>query len=412
MQKFSDFDFEGLHPALAGFLIDKKIDYKEIVATIVDLIQRGYLSFSHNTLGLEKFDDSLLFYEKEILERIFSFGESKRNFNLISALDYNSIIPFIKLDFVKLGLANYNENFKVELLVEGDFESEKTFFSRFKKIIVLFAVLFFVLFFFIMWALFPIFFPEFILLIVFLFSIFLFVFFLALFLLAIRDIIDSIVSNKNPTDLKLSKIRNQCLELSKFIQLNEYSDLNLSREFLPYTICFGHNKIWTKKFEQIKTRLNINLKLNYQVIDKVSIFHNSGYFELKNFKLIFKPVYIYKNNYDVQINIIHKNSKEESNVALIKQGTYSWVYELLFDRLISTFNFNGFKKIKNDFYFKGKKIIYDGWLLHNGANPLISLNLVNSKGMQLKIYGEFSDDELIVLLSIFYYYYFICSSPF
>jgi hypothetical protein len=414
MQKFSNFDFQDLHPALAGYLIDKKIDHKEIVATIVDLIQKGYLSFSHNTLFLENFDDNLLLYEKEILERLFTFGKTNKSFDLINALDCQSIIPFIKLDFVKLGLANYDKNFNVNFLIEEE-EDKNIFSTKFKNLIIFFiiSVIFFVFFAILMF--FPNLFAFFIFWSSYILISFLFVFFLILFLFAIRDSIDSLTGasddlNKFLINPVLSKMKKQCVELFNFIKINEYSDLNLSREFLPYTICFGHNKIWTKKFEQIRTHSNIHLKKTYQTIDKVSTFSSfsvggvvisSDCFESKNFKLNFIPDQVSEKIYNIKININHKNSKKESNVALIKNIDF-FGGELIFDRLITKFNFNGFKKIKDDFYFKGNKLIYDDRLLHDGVNPLISLNLIGPNGKQLKLYQKFSEDELIILLSIFY----------
>ncbi|MEM4630221.1 MAG: hypothetical protein QXU92_01265 [Candidatus Diapherotrites archaeon] len=34
-----------LRPAFAGFFVDEKIEYQEVIATIVDLIQRGYIGY-------------------------------------------------------------------------------------------------------------------------------------------------------------------------------------------------------------------------------------------------------------------------------------------------------------------------------------------------------------------------------
>jgi len=45
---------KNLKPAIAGLVIDNEISNNEIVATIVDLIHRGYINYSKDKLILIK----------------------------------------------------------------------------------------------------------------------------------------------------------------------------------------------------------------------------------------------------------------------------------------------------------------------------------------------------------------------
>lgn len=78
-----------LKPAIAGYVIDGEIDDKEIIATIVDLIVRGYIDIKKVEMDdviwpdvkieylvrTNKSTEHLLEYEKETLNRIFAFGQ-------------------------------------------------------------------------------------------------------------------------------------------------------------------------------------------------------------------------------------------------------------------------------------------------------------------------------------------------
>lgn len=63
---------KNLKPAIAGLVIDNEISNNEIVATIVDLIHRGYIDYSKDKLILIKNINHLLKYEKKIVNDIFS----------------------------------------------------------------------------------------------------------------------------------------------------------------------------------------------------------------------------------------------------------------------------------------------------------------------------------------------------
>ncbi|HEX8770318.1 MAG TPA: DUF2207 domain-containing protein [Acidimicrobiales bacterium] len=78
---------EGLHPAQVGVLVDESADPVDVTATVVDLAVRGYLvieelerehMWSKQDWRLRKLkaaDDTLLAYERDLLESVFSTGD-------------------------------------------------------------------------------------------------------------------------------------------------------------------------------------------------------------------------------------------------------------------------------------------------------------------------------------------------
>lgn len=107
-------------PAETGFIIDKAIDHKELTGTIIHLAQRGYLKIKQEDknkftfIKIKEFegDTSLRYYEKKILEGIFSEGDEIK----VSDLKDND-------DFITHSLA-FKKDVEEELMNNKMFEKK------------------------------------------------------------------------------------------------------------------------------------------------------------------------------------------------------------------------------------------------------------------------------------------------
>ncbi len=260
MKKVLNFKFEELHPAFAGFLIDNTADFNELTASIVDLIQRGYIEYNKNFLKLIKIDDKLLLFEIEIIERIFNDKNDNTEISLNSKLDFNSISPFIKLDCVRNGLAEFKSRNKDEPL-NFNFIKNK---NNSKKIIIsLFIILLIFLtsiiniynnttnLYFLIFNIF-----SFFTLIGFLFIAFIMIYFFS-----------SIIYKKNTLIFSLTEKglaeKEKYLEIQNYLKKNYTNkDLNLSRHFLPYLVTFELNELWFEHLRKINIKSDIMLNKN------------------------------------------------------------------------------------------------------------------------------------------------------
>jgi len=113
-----------LKPALAGLVIDNKLDYKELYATIIDLILRDYIHYDEaqkafcvlKTDGLEE-------YEKDLITEIFMLSDSTKelDFSFLRYRHQDLSFEFYFSYFVsrqEAGVSN-NEDPTLRYRVEG-----------------------------------------------------------------------------------------------------------------------------------------------------------------------------------------------------------------------------------------------------------------------------------------------------
>ncbi len=238
--KFKEFKkLPNLRPAVAGYVVDEKIDIKEIEATILDLSIRGFIYihekeegtiFKRKEIVLVKLKSSkkLLGYESKIVSAIFG-NKKKVEVSSLKNKFYKEIPDikkFIQKEAEKLGLFDKKEKKKRE---------------EYKKKFVAVLITFFIAIF----ALTVISLPTFVLAAIFLFSgILNFMFMIALFV-----IFDDIVKRK--TELGVGHA-NKYSELRDWMKKYPLKEGRLFDEYLPYATSLGIQRVWIKKLKDLE----------------------------------------------------------------------------------------------------------------------------------------------------------------
>jgi uncharacterized membrane protein len=124
---------EGFSPAETGFIVDKKIDHRELTATIIHLAQRGYLKIketkkNHFTfIKLKSWESGdIKDFEKEVLEAIFENGDEVEDKDL-----KKSTTLFGKI-------SKFNKYVESAVVDKGMFEKKPT--EVFTKYVIFFSM--------------------------------------------------------------------------------------------------------------------------------------------------------------------------------------------------------------------------------------------------------------------------------
>ena len=373
----TEFDVSDLKPAMAGFLVDGVIEYNEVIATIVDLIQRGKISYQDGKLSLTSNVGEFSYCEQEILDELFS-GRAIDNLKsgIDKFIDYNLVLSFAKLDALKAGLASPNE--EKQMFIYSLFSSKGRYFTKaywvkffkncFKNLpllvvgLVVFAVFYFLA------------------------GIIGTLFFLGIFF-AILFVNQSTSVRLELTEKGLAE-RQKYIDLKKFLQENELKKVyNLSQEFLPFQIAFGHSTIWNEKFDKLSEVSGTpRAKRNSIVYDKsaapVLSQKTSRKIELTNNKTL----YLSRGGKNPdEISVYLDRAYKESDPEGLSDGAQNEKKKV---GIITGYvmdceaDFPKGKRITFDeenAFFDGKKMLFDYCLLSNCEKPIVRISRSSEK---------------------------------
>lgn len=364
-----EFDVSGLKPAMAGFLVDGKIEYREVIATIVDFIQKGIVSYNDRKLSLGKTPKSLLYHERELLNQLFGgIVANDEKEGIDQFIDYNSIISFAELDAINLGLAEPVES-KSPILFSL-FSSFNRYFTRqyllqeFPKIAwkwltcPLFIITYFLIAVLAANSLLG-FSPELKLIVslVLFFPVFLIgIFWFILIVVVPALLLVLFIAKQSKTELKITQKgilqKKKYLELKKFLEeFPVEKDLNLSKEFLPFQIAFGLNTVWNELLEKSSFETG-KIKAYASTFSYNSSGHSATISIQKGKSIVVSRKEIYEKNSSSSAGL-------KKTIAAVKDGSLEYSKGF---KPAGRISFSG-----KDAFFDGKKLFYSNGLLFSNV---------------------------------------------
>lgn len=235
-----------LPPAFAGMLVDEKADVSDILSTLVDLGNRGYVVIEEkrieNDFGgasdfvfkrTDKDVSDLHGFEKQFINTIFTFGALERTLGSLQGNFYENI-P---------GLQNqlYREMIYLGLFKPDSDNLRKTSRGFGVLVFLIFGVLFY---FFTFMSLFASFFILIIL------------GFAGLVLLPLSPHVQVTTPEGSQEAAKWRAFKKYLSNLQNYTDLEEAA--SKFQEYLPYAIAFGIDQSWIRRFSHVRDR-NINI---------------------------------------------------------------------------------------------------------------------------------------------------------
>jgi hypothetical protein len=396
-------DYDKVKPALAGYLVDGKVEYNEVIATIVDLIQRDYIFYEADKLAIAKAPDTrLMFYERELMGEIF--GEEylyDLKGGIDKYVDYNLIIALIKLDLVRLGLGYYHsgsKSVKDSLVVPNRYSTKEYLTQKLPQqlresplliLLIVFSIIGLCIFVLSVWVsplmavcVLPIALAPVLILFALLASI-------ALALLSSEIVkLSNVVIAMTDEGMR---IKEQCTLLNENIVQNpQTKDLNLSREMLPYQIAFGRNTIWNERLAKLT---NIT-PYKFPPMRTINYTWDSSWI---SFDLSEEKHTIVKFNEDGYMDIhLSKSGSEYPSPGSITEGSL----------LLSDEGQNPPRVSVQDgeWFFEGKAIVNDDKIIVTSEKPIAKFYYTyRSKEKEVKLFASFFEDltdmDIILLMA-------------
>jgi len=240
-----DMTLPKLKPAIAGFVVDERVNYKEITATILDLAVKGYIFIKEDKksrfgifekkdiylMNLKKKTDRLSDYEKKVLRTLFSKKDK------IKINDYSNkfgekvpeIIELIKDEGKKLGI--FPKNFEKAVIKKTAVFILLPVLSIVVSITLLFVNLF---------------------LSPYIGDISIASFFFNISVCIMLFIASMIISFEIPLKTKKGTLqKKKYIELKEWMKKYPLKEARIFDEFLPFATALGVQKIWIDKMKNI-----------------------------------------------------------------------------------------------------------------------------------------------------------------
>jgi uncharacterized membrane protein len=247
---------ENLKPAIAGYIIDGKIDVKELVATIIDLAIRGYITIDYTgtdwekiqvkSLRLVKKEGNLNGYESALLSDLFRKSDS---INIRQLFSYALTFRDFKIAFDEELAENSRLNYVFQYYLRIKYDANP---RKLSQKIWLYICNFFIFFFLFLGSMAPIYLMilvmetgQFIIYGLLIFGIIaLCIGFTLLFIKWLSE-----AEEISESDKQFVGARQKYLDLYLFMKTHKLEEGRLFNEFLPYAIAFGLDTYWMKAFK-------------------------------------------------------------------------------------------------------------------------------------------------------------------
>lgn len=428
-----------LPPALADFLVSQNISYDDVIATIVDLIQRGYISYQNDELLLNKTTGDLFSFERELLDELFSgdiFLDYAKN-SIDRFVDYNMIIAFAKLDAVRLGLAQLHESKTSalsQLFVKNRYLTREYLTQKLPGVVwqwltcKLALMIYFVVGLSLIGSVLGISWPllggilKFISVIAGLFVGFLVVCigFTLVLVFALALVIPISATKLSLSDTGKSLGEKYGKLKSEMAASSLQKDLNLSKEQIPYAIAFGQNTIWNERLDKALIGKKIKTFRQRWVIKNANFAQTVKADENRSFhfhRIKSGLHYVYEitksdsNTLETLQNQIQESTKTAKRDAETKMDSF-----LKNKRKIATVNVNQIEFDQSiassrvtisagEGFLDKKRLVFDYRVLSDGEKPILkwSSKIGNASVKQwLEFYGNFELNDSICIWIIGY----------